>query len=127
MILKNSLGTLCLLLLLAGCNHGLTENLSTSEYGELKKNNAVKMTVAQNKYTSNQKEISFKILNNSDSSITFGAPYQLETYVNDAWYKIPFKNNQDWMMIGIVLQPNESYEQRLINLILNCLLVNIEL
>ncbi|UOQ48990.1 hypothetical protein MUN88_02300 [Gracilibacillus caseinilyticus] len=79
----------------------------------MKKNNDVEMTVTQNKYTSNLKDISLEIINKSDSSITFDFPYQLETYVNGSWYKIPFKNNKGWIMIGIVLKPNESYTQNI--------------
>ncbi|MGP4042115.1 immunoglobulin-like domain-containing protein [Gracilibacillus sp. D59] len=57
--------------------------------------------------------MSLEIINNRSSTLNLSVPYYVEQYIEGSWYQIPFENNHDFIMTGIILEPNESYTQNI--------------
>ncbi|WP_163580988.1 immunoglobulin-like domain-containing protein [Gracilibacillus saliphilus] len=101
------------LILLAGCNKDLTEELPKSDYGEILEQDNYELKLDKNKYSNEVDQITLELTNNSASNLNFGLIYYMERYIDGSWYQIPFKDDTEFQTIGIMVKPNESYTQNI--------------
>ncbi len=105
--------SLLLLILQAGCNKDLTDDLPKSDYGEILEQDNYELKLDKNKYSIKVDQISLEITNKSASNLNLGVIYYMERYIDGSWYQIPFKDDTDFQTIGIIVKPNESYTQNI--------------
>src|SRR5665648_192942 len=65
------------------------------------------MTLKDN-YFYRSKYIKVELTNDSDHQIIYGKMYQLETFIDDKWYKVPMKENHSFPLMAINLDAHCS-------------------
>lgn len=105
--------SLIFLIFLSGCGNDLPDNLPQSDFGEIVENNHYHMKLDKEKYSVETDLITIEIMNNSESNLNLDVTFQIEKYREGAWYQIPFDENIDFPLYGIIVKPNESYTQNI--------------
>ncbi|WP_226536192.1 immunoglobulin-like domain-containing protein [Fictibacillus halophilus] len=75
------------------------------------KNVYLEMNFGKSLYTVNTKQMKLFIKNKGETLIHTGTPYQVDIYKDGSWYKVPFKEDIGFIMVGIVLKPGTTYEE----------------
>lgn len=114
--IKQLLSMICItiaMLALTAC--GTSDNfngLTKSKYGEIT-TGKVKLVLDEKTYplSSQNRSMTYKIINNSTKSITFGSPVELDIYHNGSWYEILLVKNATWNEGEESLKPGETFSQ----------------
>lgn len=71
-------------------------------------NRDVTLTLEHPVYSTNVRTIWFWVENHGTQEVTYGEPYTLEVWRDDAWHTIPFWNAETFTLISYRLEPGES-------------------
>ncbi len=86
-------------------NHSKHNNIPSS----FKEGNVdVEMQLKKVFYDVKTKKIELLLKNNGEQ-VEFGTPYEIETFQDGSWRKVPFKENIGFTAIGIMLKKGKSY------------------
>lgn len=96
------------MLTMAACaqNHDI-DNLSLSEFGELKDAGIV-MHITDKRVTTETDSVMIEYINNKDTEVMFGEEPHLEIMRKGKWYVVPAKEDAAWIEIAYILPPNGS-------------------
>ncbi|MBA4700372.1 MAG: hypothetical protein H2212_13140 [Ruminococcus sp.] len=96
------------MLTMAACAQTLDiDNLSLSEYGELKDEGIV-MRITNKKVTTETDSVMIEYINNRDTEVVFGEEPHLEIMRKGNWYVVPAKEDAAWIDIAYILPPGGS-------------------
>ncbi len=94
------------LALLTACGISLNKgDLELTPYEVADFGGEVLMTVSEAAVTPKTSSMTLNIVNAADMDCTFGMEYALEVYLDDAWYKVPPKEEMFFIMIAQILEP----------------------
>src|SRR5665648_753829 len=77
-------------------------------YFNATENNLIYLTALKDNYSYRSKYIKVELTNDSDHQIIYGKMYQLETFIDDKWYKVPMKENHSFPLMTINLDAHCS-------------------
>ena len=99
-----------LLFVLAACGTP-PPDLDRSPYGAENELSEISMTVKEAVVEAQADTVTLVIKNLSGKLFDFGAPYELETQIDDVWYTYPPKEEMAFIMILYTLEPYGMAEE----------------
>jgi hypothetical protein len=104
---------------ITACSYEETKPFTNqSIHGELpsKMKNEVftaEMHTEKTSYSSLLDEITVVVHNRGPASLFFGTAYKVEKREQDSWYEVPFQEDIAFAEIGLVLEPSDTYQQKI--------------
>jgi hypothetical protein len=104
---------------LTACSHEETKPLTNkSVHGDLPsimktQEVTVEMYTEKPSDASSRDEIILVVKNLGPASLRFGTAYTVEKREQGIWYEVPFKENVGFAEVGLVLEPNDTYQQKI--------------
>jgi len=71
-------------------------------------NDLIYLTALKDSYSYQSKYIEMVLTNDSNYPIKYGYGYQLETFIDGKWYKVPLKENHLFLLVAIELEANSN-------------------